>query len=321
MTNDEAFPPPADQNDNTSSTVDDIKETAPQRAPTKTPLWEAIHADRYQRQDMIRTIEARHGHQLICFVSGDDCLIDRADAVPFVDLLHNVDPSRPLDLLLHTGGGDIDAAEKLITMVRTHLGKSRLRIVVPDFAKSAGTLMVLGADAVVMSDTSELGAIDPQVFIPDGNGHHAARPIQSYLDAYEKHTAALKKEPGNVAAQIMLGQLDPAMIERFYKVKERARKFAENQLKQGMFFHTNGNWSRTVSELLDTTRWQSHSQMISWQDAKDEKTLGLTVEYLKPSCDEWQEYWVLYCHQRLAIGDRQKLFESNFVCLKIDSPI
>jgi ATP-dependent protease ClpP protease subunit len=286
--------------------------------PTKTPLFQALHAERYQRQAIITKIQERTGRWLICYVSGPDCAIDRDDTVPFVDLLHNVPPSQDLDLLLHTGGGDIDAAEKLISMVRNKVGAATLRVIVPDFAKSAGTLMVLGADSVVMSDTSELGPIDPQIILADGNGNRIRHSVQSYLDAYDEHTATLKSEPNNMAAQIMLNKLDPATVKLFQAVKDRARKFAEDQLKRGMF-RNGGNWSLAAGELLDTKRWQSHAQMISYEDARDPK-IGLNVEYLDPKSDEWQEYWQLYCLQRLAVRDRQKLFESDYASLLIEAP-
>lgn len=287
-------------------------------APTKTPFFQAIQADRYQRQAIIKKIQERSGRRLICYVSGGSCAIDRDDTVPFVDLLHNVPPGADLDLLLHTGGGDIDAAEKLISMVRIKVRTAMLRVVVPDFAKSAGTLMVLGADFVVMSDTSELGPIDPQIILSDGNGNRIRHSVQSYLDAYNDHTATLKDEPGNVAAQIMLGKLDPATVKLFQAVQARARQFAEDQLKRGMF-RQGGNWSQAAGELLDTKRWQSHAQMISWEDAKDPR-IGLKVEYLDPKSNAWQEYWQLYCLQRLAVRDRQKLFESDYASLLIDAP-
>lgn len=69
--------------------------------------------------------------------------------------------------------------------------------------------------------------------------------------------------------------------------------------------------------MLDTKRWQSHAQMISWEDAKDPK-IGLHVEYLEPRSDVWQEYWQLYCLQRLAVGGHQKLYESDYAPLLID---
>src|SRR2546430_3481130 len=91
--------------------------------PSKTPMYEAIHAGRYQRQAVIRTIEQRTGRYLICYVSGAAASIDRDDTLGFVELLHNVPKGKNVDLMLHTGGGDIDAAEKLITLVRTAVGE------------------------------------------------------------------------------------------------------------------------------------------------------------------------------------------------------
>lgn len=82
----------------------------------------------------------------------------------------------------------------------------------------------------VMSDTSELGPIDPQIVLADSNGNHILHPIQRYLDAYDEHTETLKNEPGNASAQIMLNKLDPATVKLFQATKARARKFADEQL-------------------------------------------------------------------------------------------
>jgi len=284
-------------------------------APSKTPMYQAMHADRYQRQIQIKRIQEKFGRRLVCYVSGVAALIDRDDTLPFVDLLHNVIRGENLDLLLHTGGGDIDAAEKLISMVRTTVGTGRLRVIVPDFAKSAGTLMTLGGDTIVMSDTSELGPIDPQITLNDGHGNLIRHSVQSYLDAYQAHSDSLQKNPADVVAQIMLGKLDPATVKLFEAARDRARTFAENQLKLGMFRSGTGNFTEIAAKLIDTKRWLSHGQMISHQDAKD---IGLSVDYLDPGCDEWQRYWQLYCLQRLAVKDRQKLFESDYASLLFD---
>ena len=133
-------------------------------------------------------------------------MVNENDTMPFVDLLHNVEPSSSVDLLLHTHGGSIDSAEKLVRMVRSKLGEAEFRIVVPEFAKSAGTLMVLGADRVVMSDMSELGPIDPQMVFADSNGLRRWQPVQNYLDAYDEYTSAVNANPNNVAAQNHVGE-------------------------------------------------------------------------------------------------------------------
>ncbi len=294
---------------------DIIAESAP--GPSKTPLYQAINASRYQRQALIRRIQDRHQRRLICYVAGGVAPVSRDDAIGFVDLLHNIQGPADIDLMLHTGGGDVDAAEKLINMVRAKVENHTLRVVVPDFAKSAGTLMSLGADRIVMSDASELGPIDPQVLLADGNGNKIWHSVLNYLDAFDHFNGLLKESPDDVAARMMLGKMDPATYKLFEAVKDRARKFAEEQLKRGMFLKQGGNWSQAVSALIDNKRWRTHGQMISWQDASDPK-MGLQVEYLPPDSEEWQEYWQLYCMQRLSITDRQKLFESDYVSIPID---
>ena len=280
--------------------------------PSRTPLYQAISAGRYQRQALIKQVQDKTGNSLICYVSGNRCMIDDDDVIPFVDLLHNVKPNTNVDLLLHTKGGDIDAAEKMMGMLRRIVGDAKIRVIVPDCAKSAGTLMVLGADAVVMSDMSELGPIDPQTQL-----FGRWQSMQNYLDAYKEHESALKEDSTNMAAQIMLGKLDPTTMKSCESAIARARQAAENLLRNGMF-RKDGNLTLTATELLDTSRWLSHGQMISWEDARDPQ-LGLVVEHLDYHSKEWQAYWDIYCLQRLAVQDRQKLYESDFVSLVIGS--
>jgi len=280
---------------------------------SKTPMFQANHAQRYLRQALIKSICAITGRPLVCYVAGSAAMIGRDDTVFLIDLLHNIKIGSDLDFMLHTPGGDIDAAEKLITIVRTRVGSGRLRVIVPDFAKSAGTLMALGADEIVMSDTSELGPIDPQITLNDGHGNLIQHSVQSYLDAYDTHAAALQKDPNNIAARIMLGKLDPATLKVFEAVRDRARTFAETQLKRGMC--AAGTYTAVAAQLIDTKKWLSHGQMIGWQDATG---IGLCVRHLDPFDVEWQSYWQLYCHQRLAIKDSGKIFESGYASLVID---
>jgi hypothetical protein len=81
-------------------------------------------------------------------------------------------------------------------------------------------------------------------------------------------------------------------------------------------FKETGNWSLAVTELLNTKNRPSHGQMISWQDAVSPK-LGLVVEHVEWNDPIWRQYWLLYCLQRLAITESQKLFESDFASLVI----
>lgn len=279
---------------------------------SRTPFYAACNSERYHRQDLIENIQQESQFRLICYVS-DRCFIVHDDEVQFRDLLHRIDDGEPIELLLHTPGGDIDAADKLIHMIHEKTGDASFRIVVPHLAKSAGTLMVLGADTVVMSDTSELGPIDPLVPIRDSAGTRSWVAAQHYLDAYKTHSEALKLDPMDRPSEIMLNKLDPAVYEQCVKAKERARRLAEELLKQGMF-RNGGNWTATAGDLIDTEKWQTHSQVISSHDAS---VMRLKVALTDPDDSLWQRYWRLYCLQRLAIGDNEKLFESDYVSLTL----
>jgi ClpP class serine protease len=278
----------------------------------KTPMFHAIHHARYERQERIRRIQERTGSKLICFVAADRVEITREDTLGFADLLHGLEPSTPIDLLLQTLGGDIDAAEKLITMVQNVAADARLRVIVPDCAKSAGTLMALGADQIVMSNSSELGPIDPQVEWRDRSGNVLMHSVNAHLEAFERHKEALNADPADRVARMMLEKLEPGTIELFRNLHSRARKLAELLLQKRML--KDGAWTKPATELLDTSRWYTHGQVI---DSKAAKDMGLEVELMDADSGCWREIWQLYCLQRVAIGDNERLFESDWVSLPL----
>lgn len=297
----------------TPSTSGSAKATAPVPvAPLKTPMYAAIHAPRYQRQSQIKALQSETKVNLLCYVSGTNTQISRDDIAPFVDMLHNVPADEPVDLLLHTPGGDIDAAEKLVMLLRAKVGEEgSLRIIVPDYAKSAGTLMALGANKIVMGDTSELGTIDPQIWLKDGRGNEICHSVLNYLDAFKEWSEELRKMPTDPVALVMIEKFDPTTLRKFNAVKDRARTFAENQLKR-----RGCNWSKITSELMNTKKYPSHGQTIARDEAE---SIGLDIEYLEPTNVVWCRYWELYCQLRLAVQDHQKIFESSYVSLMFDN--
>ncbi|MBN2456243.1 MAG: hypothetical protein JXB29_06895 [Sedimentisphaerales bacterium] len=70
-----------------------------------------------------------------------------------------------IDVWLDSPGGDAHTAYKLWLELRTRANK--LRAWVPDFAKSAATLFVLGMDEIYMAPSAELGPLDVQIEHPD----------------------------------------------------------------------------------------------------------------------------------------------------------
>src|SRR5712691_5000782 len=70
-------------------------------------------------------------------------------------------PEQPLDLILHTPGGLVLAAEQIAKALVEHKGK--VTVFVPHYAMSGGTLIALTADEVVMDPNAVLGPVDPQL--------------------------------------------------------------------------------------------------------------------------------------------------------------
>jgi hypothetical protein len=276
-----------------------------------------MNAARYRRQNRIREIQSETNSRLICYVAGLGVQLTRDDVVPLVDLLHVIPADTDIDLLLHTPGGEMDAAEKMSRMIRRQVGDmGKFRVVVPDYAKSAGTLITLLADSIVMSDSSELGPIDPQLPFPDGSGKLNLRPAQSYIDGYDELLAIVNSDPEATAHRQMLDKFDPSMVDLCRKVLERQKKLAEDLLRQGMF-RNGGNWTLPASELAKNQKWLVHSTPIDYLESKK---IGLEVTYLESTNPLWQQYWALYCEQRLALASEpagSRLFESDYVSIPL----
>jgi ClpP class serine protease len=92
-------------------------------------------------------------------------MMSSADITTIEAVLASITGADQINLVLQSPGGDGAIVEKLVEMCRAHLSgkKPRFRVVVPNIAKSAATVMALGADTIVMGYCSELGPIDPQV--------------------------------------------------------------------------------------------------------------------------------------------------------------
>ena len=272
---------------------------------------------RWRRKWLIRSIEKRTGAVLLCQVSNvqvsNGPLIDSADAVHLLRLLEGVEPGVSIGLLLNSPGGNVDAAEKLIHLLRQTVSpesgerSGQLEVIVPDAAKSAATLMALGADRILMSDSSELGPIDPQIRLEE-RGTVEQCSVFDYLGAYEAAVQRVSNDPDNPIFRADFARFDSIVVEAMRQQVTRTRQIAERLLTRlGI------NPTRAPDALLDRQRFPSHGQMIGWRDARD---IGLDqVEYMDPRTPLWRMYGRLYRELRTAAGHKKKVFESRRLSL------
>jgi len=223
--------------------------------------------------------------------------LSHTDILPFVSMLKSVGVTANLDLVVVSPGGDGTAAEKILGLCRRYCTK-QLRVVVPLYAKSAATLLALGADEILMGETSELGPIDAQVdVLQDGltqqvSADHFLRAKRMCIHEMRSSDKARAE-----AAQIQLTLLSPAFLQHCQDLMNFSRKFAKDQLWAHMFREElkldatewDDKIEKIVKNLTASSKHLLHGRMITADDiSKDNDLKYLKVKALARDDPYWK---------------------------------
>lgn len=237
------------------------------------------------------------------------------DIVNFTRVMQKREQLKGVDLILNSPGGQPEIAEKIITTLR-HFYDDDFRVIVPEFAKSAATIVCLGADAIVMGYCSELGSIDPQMGALDGKGNmqfRSAHAIIESVDAYVRkaHQAIKQSEPFEAYVRLLDFHPDLTFVEECRLAKRLSQEIAERWLKAKMLKDAPEKAKATADALSRADELFSHGRAIDYRYAKDE--LGLRIEYLPPEDALWKKVWELHirCHLQHLMGNQVKIIESS----------
>lgn len=138
---------------------------------------------------------------------------------------HKMDRANGLDLLLHTPGGGIEATRAIVEYLYKVFGVT-IRVIVPQIAMSAGTMIACAANEVVMGKHSCLGPTDPQI--------HGLAALGILAEA-EQAIAEIKAEPARaVLWQAIFNKYPPAFISDCKRSVEGTRAMVRTWLKNGM---------------------------------------------------------------------------------------
>jgi hypothetical protein len=113
------------------------------------------------------------------------------DVQGFMSALHGLHGDQ-LDLILHSPGGSLEAADQIVQYLRAKY--KHIRAIVPQNAMSAATMIACACDEIVLGKQSALGPIDPQITFPAATGAFTA-PAQSILDEFEQAKAEVAAHP------------------------------------------------------------------------------------------------------------------------------
>ena len=169
------------------------------------------------------------------------------DIQAFMSALHGL-KGDTLDLILHSPGGSMEAAEQIVQYLR---GKYRhIRAIVPQNAMSAATMLACACDEIVMGKHSAIGPIDPQVTFPTANGQFTA-PAQAILDEFEQAKAEIGSDPRSIPLWVNKVQSYPhGFLSLCTSTLELAREKVAGWLDTYMFANEPVKQGRAIADWL-----------------------------------------------------------------------
>jgi hypothetical protein len=243
------------------------------------------------RQAFYVQVEQERNSKVIAFVTSDRRGMETQvsdDCIGlFVELLDKIGPTEKISLILHTNGGQTLGAWRIVNLIRTFC--EDFEVIVPMKALSAGTLICIGSDRVVMTKQAALGPIDPSVNTPlnpqisdGGIMRHvpvSVEAVRGYLDAARKE---LKIGGASQLATVLVNltsHLHPLVIGEIFRSRAQIRFLADKLIQRQI------SDPKRKKKLIDflCADSGSHDYTINRREAAD---LGLSVE--KPSAAFYQ---------------------------------
>lgn len=205
------------------------------------------------------------------------------DLLPITDQVANL-AGRALDFILETPGGSGETAEDIVRILRERY--ERVGFVVPGMAKSAGTIMVMSGDEILMDYQSALGPIDAQIQF-EGKQFSAEALIKGFekIKQESEDTKSLNRAYIPLLQRISPGDLQHA---------QNALDFAQLLVTDWLSTYKFKNWNthrthdpgtpvtpeekrvraaKVAEDLCNHSKWKTHGRSIRLQDLH-----GLGVE-------------------------------------------
>lgn len=188
--------------------------------------------------------------------------INDDDKNGFMSVVHGLDASKGLDIILHTPGGDIAATESLVDYLRQKFGQD-MRAIVPQLAMSGGTIMACACKEIVMGKQSSLGPIDPQI---------SGLPASGIVSEFRNANKEIKEDKDKINVwRPVISRYYPSLLDSCEKAIQWSEELAEDCLSGSMFREElrqdGANAKERIEKIIDLLTNQditkSHNRHIS----------------------------------------------------------
>ena len=224
------------------------------------------------RRKYLALIEKRTGRNVIAYYSGwlqkpqsPDTIVNDKDKNAFMVNIHKLDRSKGLDLILHTPGGDLAATESIVDYLFSMFG-GNIRAIIPQISMSAGTMIALSCNEIMMGKQSNLGPIDPQI---------GGVACQAVLDEFQQAKKDLRTNPSSAALwQVIISKYHPTFLGMCRNAIDWSEKLAKEWLNRNMCSGNSSKAAKILKDFSDHKTNKSHARHISIEKCK---AIGLKV--------------------------------------------
>ena len=246
-------------------------------------------------------------------ITDDDC--DMLQGV-----LQNIDCRNGLVLMISSPGGDGLAAERIVNICRAYSGTGDYWALVPGKAKSAATIISMGASKIFMCQSSELGPVDPQIIKKENNllkMFSAHNLVSGYDRLFDK--VAVTSGPIEPYLQ-QLTYYDDREINHYRSLIQLSKSMSIKILQTGMMKGLSDSEIEKKIEvfLIPGAGTISHGRPIYAEEAK---LCGLSIEKIDIYSDVWKLIYELYSRtERYVSLQTCKAVESaeDHFCVTVD---
>jgi ATP-dependent protease ClpP protease subunit len=268
------------------------------------------------RRRYLKKLYKKTGRNVIAYYSGwlsnpgaFGIDVNDEDKAAFMMAIHGLDKTKGLDLILHTPGGGIAAAESLVDYLRRIFGCD-IRAIIPHLAMSAGTMIACTCKSIVMGKQSNLGPIDPQLVHP----HLGALPAAAVKKEIERAISEMQAHPERTQFwQFVLSKYTPTFVGQCEQAVTMAQEFVRDRLLDNMLVGDPDAATKAdaiVNGLSDVEDNKSHARHIHIDKCE---ALGLKIERLED--DQALQEAVLTVHHcfmhSLSVSGAAKLVENQ----------
>lgn len=273
--------------------------------PGKNDIYGRIAQDRASAQDRIRREYLKELHEL---TSRDTVLLFSAFNKPNSQIMNEDVQSMmsaleglsgdSLDLITHSPGGSPEATEQIVNYLRAKY--EDIRIIVPQNAMSAATMLACSANEVILGKHSALGPIDPQITYTTVEGGRFTAPAQSIIDEFEKAKNEIMQNPQSAPIWVRrIDRLPKGFIGICEQTMQYSKQLVEDWLMKYMF-KEEGNaaeLAHSISEWLGNPKKHlTHGRPLNYDTLKQR---GLKVSRLEDE-QELQEKVLSVFHAAMA---------------------